>query len=113
MSPQRFLDDLAARFMAHGLRKDDVVAVQLPNCVELAVVYLAVARLGLIISPFPIQYREHELQDLLGYVGARAMLTCGRIKDHGHAAMAVALQKRLPELDSLREILARKLPELA
>jgi acyl-CoA synthetase (AMP-forming)/AMP-acid ligase II len=92
------VDRLAARFMAAGLRKDDIVAVQLPNCVELAVVYLAVARLGLIISPFPIQYREHELSDLLSFADARLMVTCGRIKGHDHAGMAAALKARLPGL---------------
>ena len=53
------VDHLCIRFMALGLNKDDILAVQLPNCVELAVVYLAAARLGLIVSPFPIQYRAH------------------------------------------------------
>lgn len=92
------VDRLCARFMALGLVKDDIVAVQLPNCVELAVVYLAAARLGLIMSPFPIQYREHELRDLLGFVGARVMVTFGRIKGHDHVGMAVALQRDIATL---------------
>ena len=92
------VDRLCSRFMLLGLDKDDIVAVQLPNCVELAVVYLAAARLGLILSPFPIQYREHELSDLLAFVDARAMVTMGHIKGHGHAAMALALRAQLPLL---------------
>ncbi|HXC41105.1 MAG TPA: class I adenylate-forming enzyme family protein [Burkholderiales bacterium] len=92
------VDRLAARFLALGLKKDDIVAVQLPNCVELAMVYLAVARLGLIISPFPIQYRDHELIDLLGFVDARVMITFGRIKGHDHVAMLAGVKKHLPGL---------------
>ena len=93
------VDRLCIRFMALGLNKDDIVAVQLPNCVELAVVYLAAARLGLIVSPFPVQYRVHELSDLLAFVGARALVTFCGIKGHDHAAMATELQKQLPLLE--------------
>jgi cyclohexanecarboxylate-CoA ligase len=96
-----WVDRLCYRLMASGMRKDDVLAVQLPNCVELAVVYLAVARLGLIISPFPIQYRQHELRDLLTFSGARALVTFARIKNHDHAAMARELQRDIPALENV------------
>ena len=92
------VDRLCARFMALGLVKDNIVAVQLPNCVELAMVYLAAARLGLIVSPFPIQYREHELRDLLAFVDASVLVTFSRIKGHEHAAMALALRDELATL---------------
>ena len=93
------VDSLCIRFIALGFTKDDILAVQLPNCVELAVVYLAAARLGLIVSPFPIQYRAHELGDLLAFVGACALVTFCGIKGHDHAAMATELQKQLPLLE--------------
>jgi non-ribosomal peptide synthetase component F len=58
-----------------GLQRDDVVLVQLPNCVEQHVVYLACARLGLIITPVPVQYREHELSQIMRTSGARSVVT--------------------------------------
>src|SRR5690606_26404209 len=62
------LEDLVGRYTAvltaHGLRKDDALVVQLPNTVDLPAIYLACARLGIIVSPAPVQYREHEL----GYI---------------------------------------------
>lgn len=70
-----------------GLSKDDVVAVQLPNCVELLVVFLACWRLGLIVSPMPVQWRAHELGDILGFVRAKAIVTTSQIRGHDHAAM--------------------------
>jgi acyl-CoA synthetase len=55
------LEDLVSRYTAvftsHGLRKDDALVVQLPNTVDLPAVYLACARLGIIVSPAPVQYR--------------------------------------------------------
>ena len=65
----RQLADAVDRFclslLAHQIRRDDIVVVQLPNCVEQFVVYLACARLGIVVTPVPVQYREHELGHIL------------------------------------------------
>ena len=45
------VDNLAAALLGAGLRKDDVLMVQLPNTVEIVEVLLACARLGVICSP--------------------------------------------------------------
>ena len=47
----------ATLFLELGLAKDDIVCVQLPNCVELPAIYLACLKLGLIVTPVPVQYR--------------------------------------------------------
>jgi acyl-CoA synthetase (AMP-forming)/AMP-acid ligase II len=52
---------LACVLYGHGLRKDDIVVAQLPNIAEFTILYLAAAQLGLIVSPVPVQYGEHEL----------------------------------------------------
>lgn len=62
-----------------GLRRDDIVIVQLPNCVEQSLVYLACLRLGIVISPVPVQYRVHELEQIAATARARAAITCARI----------------------------------
>jgi len=54
-------ENLAETFYSEGLRKDDIVVVQLPNVVELVVLYLALGRLGVIVSPVPVQYGPFEL----------------------------------------------------
>ena len=101
------LDAEVARFcavlLAAGLAKDDIVVVQLPNGVEQFVAYLACARLGLIVSPLPAQYREHEIEFILDHLGARAALTCARIGRHAHAAMFDSLRATHP---ALRHVLA-------
>ncbi|MGA1286040.1 MAG: AMP-binding protein, partial [Rubrivivax sp.] len=66
---------MAAVLHARGLRPDDIVVVQLVNSVEQYAVYLACLRLGLVVSPVPVQYREHELEHILGLTGARAVVT--------------------------------------
>ena len=95
------VDRFCLRLVNAGVCRDDVVAVQLPNSIELALVYLAAARLGFIVSPFPIQYREHELGELLPFAGARAFVTGRNIKGHDHAAMVQALRPVCPRLGAI------------
>ena len=92
------VDRLCQRLLAAGVKRDDVIGAQLPNCVELAYLYLAAARLGFILSPFPIQYREHELRDLISFAGIRGFVTARSIRGHDHAAMVNGLRGDLPNL---------------
>ncbi len=87
------VDRFSLLLLAHNLRRDDVLVMQLPNCVEQFVVYLACARLGLIVTPVPVQYREHELAHILALTQAVAAVTFARIgkSQGGHAASAMWL----------------------
>ena len=91
-------DRLAAVLHAYGLRKDDVVVVQLPNIIELGLVYLACIRLGLIVSPAPVQYREHELDYIVSTSGASAAITADRIGKHAHGPMLMGVKAKAPSL---------------
>ncbi len=72
---------IAAQWHQRGLRAGDIVLVQLPNVVELPLVYLAAARLGLIVSPVPVQYQQHELRMIIDATHPRAIVSCSRFKD--------------------------------
>ena len=47
-----------------GFRKDDKVILQLPNIAELAILYIALSKIGVIISPAPIQYGKFEIEKI-------------------------------------------------
>ena len=51
------VDAVAEGLLAKGIKKDDIIMVQLPNIWELAMLYLAIARTGALISPMPMQWR--------------------------------------------------------
>lgn len=68
-------DTLAAHLVALGVAKGDIVCVQLPNTVELVQLYFACSRIGAVISPIPVQYRERELQHILEKTRARAIVS--------------------------------------
>ena len=88
----RELDDevtsLAARLLSLGLGRGDVLGVQLPNSVELVEVYLAAWRLGVVVSPLPVQLREREVATMCARADVTAYLSCGRFGDRALAADA-------------------------
>ena len=62
---------LAGALVAVGLAPGDVVAVQVPNRVEAAVVYAAVATAGAVLVPIVHIYGPHEVDWILERSGAR------------------------------------------
>ena len=103
----RELDDevtsLAARLLSLGLGRGDVLGVQLPNSVELVEVYLAAWRLGVVVSPLPVQLREREVATMCARADVTAYLSCGRFGDRALAADAATA---LAEVDSVRAVVA-------
>ena len=92
------VDRLAAVLLAHGIGEGDVLAVQLPNIVELAVAYLAAWRVRAIVSPLPVQYREHEFVELGRLAGFAGFLTADRIGKRAVAQEIIGVRDRLPAL---------------
>lgn len=70
----------ALRLMDLGLRRDDILITQLPNIVEYVAVYLAAMKLGVVLSPAPMQFRQHELEQIMDLTEARYLLTVGQFK---------------------------------
>jgi acyl-CoA synthetase (AMP-forming)/AMP-acid ligase II len=91
---------LAAMLLAHGLRRDDIVCMQLPNCNEAVQTYFACSLIGVVITPVPIQYREHELRHILGLTRARAIMTWRRGDgDNPQLHRSLALAQELGSAD--------------
>ena len=92
---------LAAVLRAHDIGEGDVLAVQLPNIVELIVVYFAAWRVRAIVSPLPVQYRSHELIELGNIGQIKAFLTADRVGQRPLAAEVVADRASIPSLDTV------------
>ena len=87
-------ENLACQLQAAGVEEGQSLLVQLPNVVELLVVYYAASKLGAIVSPVPVQYGRHELQSLAAALDAGVVLTMARLRDTELAATA---REALPE----------------
>ena len=85
---------LAARLKA-VLPIDSVVGLQLPNTVESVVALLAVLRAGLIAAPLPLLWQRADAADALGRVGARGLITSGRVGLVNHADLATEVAAEL------------------
>ena len=70
----------ALRLMDLGTRRDDILITQLPNIADYVAVYLAAMRLGVVLSPVPMQFRRHELEQILALTEARHVLTVSQFK---------------------------------
>jgi cyclohexanecarboxylate-CoA ligase len=98
----RELGDAVARCAAAlrrlGIARGDVVAVQLPNWWEFAVITLAAWRVGALLNPLMPIFRERELQFMLGFAEAKLVVVPKTFRGHDHEAMARSLQESLPGL---------------
>ena len=70
----------ALRLMDLGARRDDILITQLPNIADYVAIYLAAMRLGVVLSPVPMQFRRHELEQILALTEARHVLTVSQFK---------------------------------
>lgn len=110
-------DALAAELVRRGIGPGDVVMVQLPNVVELPLAYLAAARIGAIVSPLPVQYRQHELRHTMGLTEPKLVITATNVTGFDHAAMMREVAPEVPvitigpELDAILSTPAAGLPE--
>jgi acyl-coenzyme A synthetase/AMP-(fatty) acid ligase len=99
------LDDesrrVASRFAALGLRKGDVVSIQLPNWAEFATVHLAASRLGAVTNPLLPVYRENELSYILGFARTAIAVIPGTFGKWDFPAMYARLWASLPELKAV------------
>ena len=93
---------LAARLLGLGLAPCDRVVVQLPNILEFAVVYFALARIGAIPVMALRPHRHAEVRHFLNASGARAYVIADRIGDFDYRDMAEQLRA---EASALRHII--------
>lgn len=85
---EKKVDAAASRLVKKGLEKDDIVMVQLPNCWELAMLYLAITRAGGLISPVPLQWRQKELSYIADLTQAKFFITLPDFKGFSHLDLA-------------------------
>ncbi len=89
---------LSAALHGRGLRAGDVVAFQVPNWHEAAVINLAAALSGFVVNPIVPIYRDHEVSLMLADCRARAFFVAASFRGYDFAAMAQRVGAGLPDL---------------
>jgi acyl-CoA synthetase (AMP-forming)/AMP-acid ligase II len=89
---------LAAALATLGIRRGDVIAVQLPSTPEFIIIYYAIARLGAVLTTLHMAYGAAEAEPILRHARARAVF-CGAVSDRSDPAVVfTGLRQRLPNL---------------
>ncbi len=86
----------AAAFLAHGLRKGDVVAIWAPNQSEWIVAALGAQSVGAVITPLNTRLKGREAADILRRSRTRMLFTVGRFLGTDYPALLAG--KELPDL---------------
>ncbi|MGG3807230.1 class I adenylate-forming enzyme family protein [Geobacillus thermodenitrificans] len=102
---------LAERLRDLGVQKGDAVAVQLPNSWEFVVAHLALARLGAIMVPVNLLYRQKELSFMFSFAHVKAVIAISEWKGFDHAKMMESLRQTIPTLQHIIIVGERKHPD--
>jgi len=90
----RQVDRLSHGLIRAGLNPRDVCVLMMPNCIDWAIVYYALAKIGAVVLPVNFLYRAGELEYIFKDSGARAFIGHKDYLEHPRQVMA-----HLPEMD--------------
>jgi acyl-coenzyme A synthetase/AMP-(fatty) acid ligase len=90
---------LAGALHALGLRKGDVLALEMPNWMEACLTYLGAAHLGLVVVPIIHIYKAKEVEFILRQSGAKAFVVPDTWSGIDYLGMLSDIRRRLPELE--------------
>jgi cyclohexanecarboxylate-CoA ligase len=94
-------DTAALGFLDCGIRRGDVVTVQLPNWNEFIIVALALERIGAVINPVSPIFRQRELRSILRLARSRAAVMPASFRGFDYPAMYAELGGEFPALATL------------
>ena len=101
---------LAGALHALGLRKGDVIALEMPNWMEACLAYLGAAHLGLVVVPIIHIYRAKEVEFILRQSGAKAFMIPDTWSGIDYLAMLDEIRDKLPSLEHVI-VVGDKVPE--
>jgi acyl-CoA synthetase (AMP-forming)/AMP-acid ligase II len=94
----RRAERLAAHLVGLGLGAEDVVAIQLPNWSEFAVALNAAMLAGIPFCQFHSDFRAREVEFILRFTEASALILPQRFRRFDYLEMLAALRPKLPHL---------------
>ena len=97
----QMVDRVAVGLTRLGVRKNDIVACQLPNWWQFTVTYLACSRIGAVINPLMHIFRERELNFMLKHGEAKVIIAPKTFRGFDFEQMITAIQPNLPHLQHI------------
>jgi acyl-CoA synthetase (AMP-forming)/AMP-acid ligase II len=94
-------DALAAGLIGIGVKPGDLVSVQLPNWPEMCFLQIALSRIGAVIQPLHLVFREREMRSLLHFCDTDHAVVPESFGDYAYADVMREIRRDLPRLRSL------------
>ncbi len=91
-------DRLAISFSELGIKKDQVIAIQLPNCVELPILRLACEKVGIVPLLAGMTLRSSEMKGIIGRSEAVGFITLCQFRNFNYVQMVEEIRPYLPTL---------------
>ncbi len=101
LSARRAIDKLALGLVRLGFRNDEILVIQLPNCVELVLLRVACEKAGVLCLPILRNLRQREVERILTDVGARGIVIPWKYRELDYFAMISEMRPRLPALKNV------------
>jgi acyl-coenzyme A synthetase/AMP-(fatty) acid ligase len=100
---------LAGALHALGLRKGDVLAMEMPNWMEACLLYHAATALGVVVTPIIHIYQAKEVEFILRQSRAKAFVVPDDWRGVDYLGMVSQIRPRLPDLEHL-VVVGEKIP---
>ena len=97
-----YVQRFAIFLLESGIKKGDVISVQLPNWKEFAIAHFAITYVGGITNPIPHYCRKKELAYFLEKAGSVLLIIPGIFKKFDYCFM---INELLPELNYLKRVI--------
>jgi len=91
-------DALVSGLLKIGIRPKDLVSVQLPNWPEFCYLQVALGKIGAILGPLHMVFRERELLSMLKFCESKALVIPSEYRGFNYAETIRTLWPQLPDL---------------
>ncbi|MBI4330035.1 MAG: AMP-binding protein [Chloroflexi bacterium] len=95
---KQWIDRMALGLLGLGFTRDDMLAVQLPNCVELMLLRIATEKVCVLCLPVLRTFRQQEMEYILKRTGAVGLVVPWRYRGFDYFQMVQEIRPALPNL---------------
>ncbi len=90
---------LANSLLGLGLKKGDVVGIQMPNVPDYLIAYMGVSMMGGVLATMHMPYRGGEMEPLLNHGKAKAVICTASLPNHDAPATMLDLKEKVSTLE--------------
>lgn len=109
---KRWIDRIALGFLEQGIKRDELVVLQLVNSVELCLTRVACEKAGILCLPVLRTLREKDMEYILKYTGAVAVVIPDEFRGYNYIEMIETIRPQLPQLRKVF-VAGREVPQWA